>query len=33
MNRRTGVEPISADEFSAFLAEHGEHMLPADDEG
>jgi hypothetical protein len=33
MNRRTGVEPISPDEFNTFLAEHGEQMLPADDEG
>ena len=32
MNRRMGVESISADEFSAFLAEHGEHRVPPDDE-
>jgi len=25
--------PMTQDEFDAFMAEHGPHMLPADDEG
>lgn len=29
---RTG-RPMTQDEFDAFMAEHGAHMLPGDDEG
>jgi hypothetical protein len=33
MNRRMGTEPISTEEFEAFVAEHRDEMLPPDDEG
>lgn len=33
MNRRMGLEPLTADEFTAFIAGHGTDMLPADSEG
>lgn len=31
--RRLGGRPATKDEFDAFLAEHGDVMLPPDDEG
>ena len=33
MRRRLGLEQLSAEEFEAFIAEHGDEMLPPDDEG
>jgi hypothetical protein len=33
MNRRQGLEPLSAQAFDAFIAEHGDQLLPPDDEG
>jgi hypothetical protein len=33
MRRRLGLEQISAEEFEAFIAKHGDEMLPPDDEG
>jgi hypothetical protein len=33
MRRRLGLEQISAEEFEAFIAEHGDQMQPPDDEG
>jgi hypothetical protein len=33
MRRRLGLEQISAEEFEAFIAEHGDQMLPPDGEG
>lgn len=31
--RRLGTRPAKKDEFDAFLAAHGDMMLPPDDEG
>jgi hypothetical protein len=33
MRERLGLEQISAEEFEAFIAEHGDEMLPPDREG
>jgi hypothetical protein len=33
MNRRQGLKPLSAEAFDAFIAEHGDQLLPPDDEG
>jgi hypothetical protein len=33
IRRRQGSRPATPEEFEAFLAEHGPHMLPADGEG
>jgi hypothetical protein len=33
MHRRQGLEPLSAETFDEFLAEHGDQLLPPDDEG
>jgi hypothetical protein len=33
MRRRLGLEQISAEDFEAFVAEHGDELLSPDDEG
>jgi hypothetical protein len=33
MHRRAGLEPITAEEFERFIAQHGDRMLPPDGEG
>jgi hypothetical protein len=33
MRRRLGLEQISPEDFEAFIAEHGDQMLPPDGEG
>ena len=33
MHRENGSRPATNDEVAAFVAEHGPHMLPPDDEG
>jgi hypothetical protein len=33
IRRRAGLEPITAEEFEAFIAEHSDQMLPPDGEG